>query len=178
MTLPVRPWAAAAACSRPSSVSAGPGAVLGEQNPGQHQILPLPLVARVVSRAEAPFLRPAGGRGDVALGQQQPRPLRRDRVQQAGHRRARRDPPGLAHRLQGARLIPLGLPNPRQRGQARGQRLGVAELAAQRDALGDVADGSVKLVPLVGHLRHAHVSAPAAGRAGWPGAAVISSACW
>ena len=82
------------------------GAVLGEQHPGQHQILRLPRVARVVIRAEAAFFHPAGGRSDLALGQQQPRPLRRDGVEQAGHSRARRHPPGLAHRLQRTSVVP------------------------------------------------------------------------
>jgi hypothetical protein len=50
------------------------------------------------------------------------------------------------------------LPNPRQDRQAGGQRLGVGEqLPAQRDALGDVLQGSVELVPLVGHLGQAHI---------------------
>ena len=41
-------------------------------------------VVRLVVRAEAAFGRPAGGGGQIALGQQQPRPLRRDRVERPG----------------------------------------------------------------------------------------------
>src|SRR6266542_271601 len=61
------------------------GPVLGEQHPRQHQVLRLPGVARLVVWAEAALPGPAGGCGGVALGQQQPRPLRRDRVEQAGY---------------------------------------------------------------------------------------------
>ena len=130
-------------------------AVLGEQHPGQHQILRLPRVARLVIRAEAAFFHPAGGRGDLALGQQQPGPLRRDGVEQAG--RARRDQPGLAHRRQGPGRITVGLPDPRQGSQASGQRLGVGEPPAQRDSLSDMLERGVELVPLVGHLAQAHL---------------------
>ena len=84
---------------------------------------------------------PAGGRGDVAVGQQQPRPQGREGVEQAGHAGARRGPLSMADCLQGAGRIPLGLPDPRQGGQARGQRLGVAEPPAPRDALGDAVQG-------------------------------------
>ena len=100
------------------------GAVLGDQHPGQHQILRLPQVAGLIVRAEAALFHPAGSRDDLALRQQQPRPLRRNRVEQAGHIRARRRPPGLAHRLPGPGRVAPGLPDPRQGGQAGGQRLG------------------------------------------------------
>jgi hypothetical protein len=132
-------------------------AVLGEQHPGQHQVLGLPRVAGFVVRAEAAMLRPAGGCGDLALGQLQPGPLRRDRVEQAGHARARPGLHGLLHRLPGAGRVALGLADPRQRGQAGGQRLGEVHLAARPDSLADVPEGRVELVPLVGHLGQAHV---------------------
>jgi hypothetical protein len=52
---------------------------------------------------------------------------------------------------------PLGLPDPRQRGQAGGQRQGIDELAAQREAIGDLAQRGVEHAPLIGHLGHPHV---------------------
>ena len=100
---------------------------------------------------------PAGGRGGLAPGEQQPGPLRRDGVEQAGHGRARRGPPGLFHRLPGPARVTAGLPDPRQRGQAGGQRLGEVELPAQREAPGEMPEGRVEFVPLVGHLGQAHV---------------------
>jgi hypothetical protein len=66
---------------------------LREQHPGQHQILPFPRVAQVVVGAEATFPCPAGGRGEVALGQLQPRLLRGDGVEQDGHAQTGRDFP-------------------------------------------------------------------------------------
>ncbi len=128
---------------------------LGEQYPGQHQISRLAGVVRVVAGAEAALLRPAGGSSEIALGQQQPRPLRRDGVEHPG--RARLGLPGLADGRQGPRRITVGLPDPRQRHQAGGQRRGVEEPAAQRDALADMPQRHVELVPLVGHLAQAHV---------------------
>ena len=107
---------------------------------------------------------PAGGCGDLALGQQQPCPLRRDRVEQNSYSWTRRHPAGLAHRLQGSARITLGLPDPGQRRQAGGQRRGEVHPAAQRDALGDVPQGSVKLAPLVGHLRQAHLRHASGGQ--------------
>jgi hypothetical protein len=56
-----------------------PGAFLRQQHPRQHQILRLPLVCQLVTGTKAALLYPAGSRGDIALGQHQPRPLRRDR---------------------------------------------------------------------------------------------------
>ena len=60
------------------------GPVLGEQDPGQHQVPGLPCVVWLVVRAEAVLLRETGRAGQVALGQQQPGPLGGDRVEQAG----------------------------------------------------------------------------------------------
>jgi hypothetical protein len=134
------------------------GCLPGEQDPGQDQVLGLPGIAGLVVRVQATLVRPAGGRRDIALGQQQPRPLRRDGVEQGGHVRARRDPPGLFHRLQGASMVARGLPDPGQGRQAGGQWWGVDEPPAQRDALGDVLQGGGKLAPLVGDLGHAHMS--------------------
>ena len=56
------------------------GLALGEQDPGQHEVPGLAGVVRLVVRAESGLLRPPGGSGQVALGQQQPRPLRRNGV--------------------------------------------------------------------------------------------------
>jgi hypothetical protein len=64
------------------------------------------------------------------------------------------------------------LPDPCQRRQALGQRLGEVELAAQRDALGEMPEGRVELVPLVGHLGQAHMHCARSGQrraAGWRG---------
>ena len=105
-------------------------AVLGEQHPGQHEILRLVRVRWLVACAEAAILGPAGRSGDVALGQQQPRPLRGDGVEQAGHPLAQCGPSGLAHGLQCPARITLGLPDPRQGHQARAQRRGIEELPA------------------------------------------------
>jgi hypothetical protein len=133
------------------------GKMLREQDTGEHEILPLPGVHRLVVRAQAPLFCPADGRSHVALGQQQPRSVRRNGVGQVGHGRARAGPLGLNDRFAGAGCVTLSLADPRQRGKTGGQRLGFAELPAPRDAVGDVAEGSLKLVPLVFHLRHAHV---------------------
>ena len=81
-----------------------PGAVLGEQDPGQHQVPRLARVVLVVVRSEAGFFGPAGGCYEVTLGQQQPRPLCRDRVEQPGW--PGRGLPGLADSCQG----PAGSP--------------------------------------------------------------------
>jgi hypothetical protein len=82
-----------------------------------------------------------GGLGDLAAGQQQPRPPDRHRVVQRDHLRAQLDPLGLADRLQRAGRITLGLPDPGQHAKAGGQRLGVGQLLAQRDPLGHVLMG-------------------------------------
>ena len=52
-----------------------PWAVFREQDPGQHQISPLPRVTRFVVGVQAPLLYPSGSRVRVILGQQQLRPL-------------------------------------------------------------------------------------------------------
>ena len=104
------------------------GEALGEQHPGQHQIPRLAGVVRLVPGGEALLLRPASSSGKVALGQQQPGMLRRDRVEQPD--RARLGPHGLADRLQRPGGITAGLPDPRQRHKAGGQRRGVDELPA------------------------------------------------
>ena len=64
------------------------GSALGEQHPGQHQE-PRPAgVLWLAVRGEAGRFGPVHGGGDIALGQQQPHSLRRDRVEQAGRSRA------------------------------------------------------------------------------------------
>ena len=93
--------------------------------------------------AKPVLLGPVGGRGDVALGQLQSRPLCRYGIDQATHGRAGRDPLGLADCLQRAGRITGGLPNPRQSGQAGGQRRGVAGRPETRNALGDLPQGNV-----------------------------------
>ena len=73
-------------CRRVQPVQQGErlaGPVLGQQDPGQDQMLRLAEVTGSVPRAEAAALRPARGSGQVALSQQQPRPLGGDRVEQA-----------------------------------------------------------------------------------------------
>ena len=82
--LPIRSWATAARVQPVQQRERLGGPLLGQQHPGQHQVSRLPRVVRLVVRVEAALFRPARGRGQVALGQQQPRPLRRDRVEQAG----------------------------------------------------------------------------------------------
>jgi hypothetical protein len=108
----------------------------------------------------------------VALDQQQPCPLRGDRVEQSGHARAGRGQFGLSDRFERPAWITVSLPDPGQGSQARGQRRGVDELAAQREAFGDMPQGRVELVPLVGHLGQAHVPGARTGHgraAGRPG---------
>ena len=167
MTLPVRPWAAAWARSRSSSPSACSGACCGEQHPGQHQVLALARVAGLVLGGEAACPDPAGGGVDVALGQGQPGPLRRHRVDQADDLRAQLDPFGLPEGVQRAGRVALGLPDPGQGDQAVGQRRGVGELPAQGDAVGGVLERRVELVSLVQHAGHAHVG-DAGDLRGWP----------
>jgi hypothetical protein len=93
----------------------------------------------------------------VALGEQQPRPLRGDGVEQAGHGRVQRRLPGLGHRLQRSGRVALGLPDPGQSGQPRAQRRRVPELPAQRDAIVDLQESAVELIALVGHLGEANM---------------------
>src|SRR5262249_32798364 len=45
----------------------GLGLVLGEQHPGQDQVVPFPGVGRVGVGGQVALLRPAGGRGGIAL---------------------------------------------------------------------------------------------------------------
>ena len=142
------------------------GLPLGQQDTRQHQVPTLARVVRLIIRAEAALGGPPGGLGQIALGQQQPGMLRRDRVEQPG--RARRGLPGLDDRLPGPGRIAAGLPDPRQRRQAGGQGPQVGELAAQRNALADMPERRVELVPLVGHLAQAHIRG-ACGRQRRPG---------
>jgi hypothetical protein len=60
------------------------GPVLGEQDPGQDQVPGFAGVVWFVVRAQAVVLREPGRGGQVTLGQQQPGPRGRDRVEQAG----------------------------------------------------------------------------------------------
>ena len=150
------------------------GPVLGEQHPGQHQVPGFARVVRLVVRAEAVVRRESGRGGQVALGQQQPGPLGGDRVEQAC--RTWCGLAGLGDRLQRPGRIAGGLPDPRQRGQAAGQRGGVDELAAQRDALGRVPQGEAEFVPLVGDPGQPRI----ARTGGWrrrPDVTRLSSAC-
>jgi hypothetical protein len=64
------------------------------------------------------LLDPAGGLGDLAVGQRQPGPNRRQGVEQADHGGAQLDPLGLTDRRQRAGPVTLGLPDPGQNGQA------------------------------------------------------------
>ena len=84
------------------------GLALGEQHPGQHQVLALAGIAEPIVAPQPALLGPAGGVGDLTLGQQQPRSQRRHGVEQANRRRARLDPLGLPHRGGGAVRVALG----------------------------------------------------------------------
>ena len=57
------------------------GLVLGQQEAGQYQVPRLAGVVRLVVCLEAALGYPAGGGGQVALGEQQPGLLGRDRVE-------------------------------------------------------------------------------------------------
>ena len=133
------------------------GVVLGEQHPGQHQIGRLLRVIWLVVGAETGSRCPLGGRADVAPGQQQPRPLRRHRVEQGDHLRAQPGLPGLTHRLPGPDRVTVRLPDPGHDSQAGGQRQGEGKLPAQRDPPGGVVKGGSQVVPLVQDLGQAHV---------------------
>ena len=91
--------------------------LLSQQHPGQHQVSRLPRVARLVFGVQAGLISPPRGRGHVTLGQQQPGPLRRGRIEQAS--RHRRGMLGFTNRLQRSGRIASGLPDPRQRHPAR-----------------------------------------------------------
>jgi hypothetical protein len=80
--------------------------------------------------AETSSRRPLGGGADVALGQQQPRPLRWHRVEQGDHLRAQPSLPGLIHRLQGPGRVTVRVPEPGYDNQGGGQRRGEGKLAA------------------------------------------------
>ncbi|MFZ2114415.1 MAG: ABC transporter ATP-binding protein, partial [Solirubrobacteraceae bacterium] len=93
---------------------------------------------------------------ELSGGQEQPRPPRRDGVEQPGWWSGAGSH-GFVHRIEGTGRIAPGLPYPRQRGQACGQGHRVDERAAQRDAPFGVVQRSVELVPLVGQLGQAHI---------------------
>ena len=126
---------------------------------------------------QAGLVRPPRGRGHVTLGQQQPRPLRRNRVEQASRRSgeaclaspiASRAPAGspVACRIHASVTRPAA------------SDVLVEKLAVKRDALGDIPQRAVELVPLVGHFGQAHVH-EADGRRWRPaGHCGDSSACW
>ena len=127
------------------------GLGLREQDPGQDQISRLPGEMGLVIGAQASLFRPAGGFGRLTLGQQQPRPLGRDGVDESG--RARRGlpasplpPPARRPDRRAAGRIPC------ERSQAAGQRRPVGQLAAERHALGDLAQREVEFVALIGHI--------------------------
>ena len=122
MTLPVRLWAAARAPSRSSRPQRLLGSLLGEQHPGQHQILTLARVAGLVLRAKAACPDPADGGVDVALDEGEAGPLGRHRVNQTDDHRAQRDPFGLPEGVQGAGPVALRLADPGQGEQAVSQR--------------------------------------------------------
>jgi len=104
------------------------GPLPGQQYPGQHQVSRLARVARFVFGVQAGLISPARGTRRVALGQQQPGPLRRGRIEQAS--RHRRGMIGFADRRQRSGRIAGGLPDPRQCHPARGRRWPEEELAA------------------------------------------------
>ena len=64
---------------------------------------------------------------------------------------------GFVHCIQGTGRIALGLPDPRQRGQACSQWHRVDERAAQRDAPCYILQRTVEFVPLIGHVGQLHI---------------------
>ena len=134
------------------------GIILGEQQPGQDQVAWL---ARIVKRAVGPqtlISAPPGHLGHVSLGQQQPGPLRRDRVEQPGGARGER----LRLRDGLRRPVPVAgrLADPGQEGQPGRQRRGVDELTAQRRPPDDVIQRPADVVALVRHLGQADERGP------------------
>ena len=106
-------------------------------------------VARLVPGGEAALGDPAGGGGQLALGQQQPRPLHRGREDQVGDRlSAGQDPFGVLDGGEGAGLVAACLADPGEGGQACHLPLGVAEPPTQFDTLVGVVKGGVQLVLL------------------------------
>jgi hypothetical protein len=130
---------------------------LGQQHPREHKVVALPQVGDLVVRGQAALPRPAGGLIDAALGQQQPRPFGVGREPQGGDVRARIDPAGFVHGLQGGIRVAPGLVDPAQRHQRHVQLGQLDHLPAEFDALGGVLEALIQLVALVEHLGDPHV---------------------
>jgi len=124
----------------------------GEQHPRQHEVVAFPHIGNIVLRRQPAFLRPALGLAGLSLGQQEPRPVRVDEVQQAGDLRARMHPAGFVHGFQGGIHISLGLANPSQGDQPVTRLKEPDHLSAKLDAFGHVLQGVVELISLVEQL--------------------------
>jgi hypothetical protein len=74
MTLPVRPWAAAPGTQPLQQLERPLGITLGDQQAGQQQVLALARVAGRVLHVQTVRLHPAGGVGNLAIGDGQFRP--------------------------------------------------------------------------------------------------------
>jgi hypothetical protein len=137
------------------------GQLLGDQQPRQDQVLALVGVARLVPGGEAALGDPADGSGQLALGQQQPRPLHRGREDQVGDRlSAGQDPLGVLDGGEGAGLVAARLADPGEGGQACHPPLGVAEPPTQFDTLVGMVKGGVQLVLLPQDLGQADMRHP------------------
>ena len=140
------------------------GAVLREQHPGQHQILRLPGIARLVIHAEAALFGPT-----VAAAMSPWASSSRARCAGTGlnrsvTRRARRDPLGLAHRVQGADRHHPRPAGSRPASPGLSPAAGCSSTADTARCPRCLPEGSVELVALVGHLRQAHVPDARGGR--------------
>jgi hypothetical protein len=120
----------------------------------------------VVIGAEAALPDQTQSFGRVAVGEQQPGPLGRHRVEEVHHGRVGHGPVGLLEGIQGALLVILSVADPGQRDQAGGQRRGVGERAAEGDPGGGMLQGRAEPVAFVEHLGHADLG-HAGGRQGW-----------
>jgi hypothetical protein len=132
------------------------GLVLRKQHARQHEVRWLSRIVRIVCWAEGALGCPPRGCVDVALREQESCPLRRNGVEQVAHGRVGGSL-GLSHGVQSTGRVASGVSDPRQRRRAVRERVGNDELAAQREALGEVLRRNVELTALVGDLGHAHV---------------------
>ncbi len=107
-------------------------------------------VIRCVTGTEPAVAGPPRRPGHVPLGQEQPGPLGRNRVEQPGWPRGERL--RFGHGIVGSVPVARRLADPGQQDQPGGQRRSVHELTAQRDPLGHVLQGPVEIVPLIGDL--------------------------
>ena len=107
-------------------------------------------VIRRVTGTEPAVAGPLRRPGHVVLGQPQPGPLGRNRVEQPGGARGERL--RFGHGVACPAPVAGRLADPGQGHQPGGQRRSVHELTAQRDPPGHVLQGPVEIVPLIGDL--------------------------